>query len=1050
MNKEWQNFRGREAELEVLEKAWEKAKDGEPQCVMLLGDSGYGKTRIIHEFYRRIVEKDQGDSEGYWPDVLSENPSKSNLNPETSNMLSNAIPWLWWGMGWSDPEERRTALGKQGIRAYDDYLCRHAVGLINKRAIRAARNEVIMNAAEMVMDFLPLPNLVALPVTGRGVYGSVRDLWEKRNAAQKNMMKSEQLGKEEINAAIKLIRAYLDPDDYDAEDLPVILVFDDAQWADPATLKFAGDLYCRAIESKWPLLILVTHWEKDWKQAPQGKELPLHAEIDDWHSFRDVEASAKKIDAIRSSFQILQIGQVDGGLVRDTILSSFPSIQEEVIEHIIERCDGNMLICSDFVEILHSNQRWFTDKDPSKSLLPGAIKKFKENTTDAERRMEARLSVVAQENEKLYKFLSFGACQGTSFLTDLVKKLSERAENANLDKIKELAAAAENEHNIIFNREASAEFKHRNYRKYLEEELQLHEYWPVYRKLLFELLDERWQVTRDEPEKFAIEELCIYQELLEEQEAAPLARIASVKSRISKVLDKESRKKEAASYAKHAVDITAKAEFNTDPGAEAVRLNNEILWTRIYGEAFDDALAQTARSNYEMACALLPMDAPETSEAFSYFIDILEGLGRISEARAVASNQLKLLSSQFGSNHLITIEVMRRLAGILSSSGDHVGAVELYEKCLEARETGLGGEHYLTLNSMLNLATELINIREVDGRYLIELDRAESLYRRHLGITEQLYGDSHLETLTSAGYLQRLLVLRENFTDALILAEHRVNKLQKAIGGFHHETIDARSDYAKLLMATGDLFQAEEILLGSLSCCEKVLGEEHETKLRSTRMLAMVFEKKGELNKAVELKRSLLETCHRKYGPTNPETVYAMEDLAHMLEELEPNSAERLYGDILTVMREKVGPDSQRARKTEERLVSLWKYRFEHNTVSDYQELYEKLNELLGPEHEETLNAMEKLAGEYLGIDDFDNAERLYRCLLEIRERTSGSDHEDSRFAMSSLATCFFLSGKKSEACSMQKKLIQVCEKAFGPSHEKTERAREGLEIYKS
>ena len=44
---------GREAELGVLEQAWRQARDGRPQAVLLAGDPGIGKTRLVTELCRR-------------------------------------------------------------------------------------------------------------------------------------------------------------------------------------------------------------------------------------------------------------------------------------------------------------------------------------------------------------------------------------------------------------------------------------------------------------------------------------------------------------------------------------------------------------------------------------------------------------------------------------------------------------------------------------------------------------------------------------------------------------------------------------------------------------------------------------------------------------------------------------------------------------------------------------------------------------------------------------------------------------------------------------
>ena len=55
-------FVGREADLQVLEKAYAEASKGQVRLVALLAESGFGKTRLAWEFYSRLSSrlKDMG------------------------------------------------------------------------------------------------------------------------------------------------------------------------------------------------------------------------------------------------------------------------------------------------------------------------------------------------------------------------------------------------------------------------------------------------------------------------------------------------------------------------------------------------------------------------------------------------------------------------------------------------------------------------------------------------------------------------------------------------------------------------------------------------------------------------------------------------------------------------------------------------------------------------------------------------------------------------------------------------------------------------------
>ena len=52
-----QGFAGRSAELEILEGAWKRTMDGSRRVVLVLGESGIGKTRLAGELSRRVDEQ---------------------------------------------------------------------------------------------------------------------------------------------------------------------------------------------------------------------------------------------------------------------------------------------------------------------------------------------------------------------------------------------------------------------------------------------------------------------------------------------------------------------------------------------------------------------------------------------------------------------------------------------------------------------------------------------------------------------------------------------------------------------------------------------------------------------------------------------------------------------------------------------------------------------------------------------------------------------------------------------------------------------------------
>lgn len=368
----WQEFRGRKEELDVLNRAWERAQAGEAQCVVLLADSGYGKTRLIHEFYRQLsASASDGKVEpGYWPSVLSTDPTKIDINPNFSEFESQGdIPWLWWGMRWACPDDRNQRQASAcAMLDFRDKLDRHTIALINRRAYANAGKDAVLSTAKVAMDFLPLPNLLGMAHSGKEAWDSVRKLWQKRERAKEAGFDERKTAEDRLQNAIALLQTFLDPKVKDVDNLPVILVMDDAQWADPMSLKFAHDLFTRARVEKWPLLLLVTHWESEWNQDPQGRVLRMDCETHEWNSFRDFEATISSRENSHDAIDVITVGKLQESLIAASVTSGLPGLEPRDVDYILKRSDGNMLICEEFIKILQDEPRWFVDENVSCEL----------------------------------------------------------------------------------------------------------------------------------------------------------------------------------------------------------------------------------------------------------------------------------------------------------------------------------------------------------------------------------------------------------------------------------------------------------------------------------------------------------------------------------------------------------------------------------------------------------------------------------------------------------------------------------------------------------
>lgn len=272
---------GRAMELSLLLERWELARGGEGQCVLLTGEAGIGKSRIIAELLRRMEGTHhfrirQQCSPYYadtplWP-VIQQLRRAAGLDPDVGN-----------------PEnlDRLTALLAKG-------------------------DEETIGALPALADAV-------------GLVPPDPEIFERFSPQQRRMITLQALAAQPVGLA----RAR-----------PVLMVLEDAHWADPSTLELYG-LVLEAIGDR-PVMILMT-------SRPEGEpRLTAHPHVTRLALNRLSRAAAQEL-----------IGE----LISATATSS------EILEEIIARTDGVPL----FMEELTKAVVEAGNHDTSLAAIPASL-----------------------------------------------------------------------------------------------------------------------------------------------------------------------------------------------------------------------------------------------------------------------------------------------------------------------------------------------------------------------------------------------------------------------------------------------------------------------------------------------------------------------------------------------------------------------------------------------------------------------------------------------------------------------------------------------------
>jgi len=406
------NFYGRKEETHRLYTAWQQAREGNPQWVTIVAETGTGKTRLVQEFYRQInarsleqgvknAKKNKSDPDNYWPDHLPIDTDQLGLNPEPEGLTAEridslkSIPWLWWGMRGENPGQRNLSEGGCAIRDAQVHLVTHTTIL----AILEKRDKSNLDAAWTCTKFL----LSMLPAAGPIIKGiELGELIYSGKEPFSRMLKGYGIRLQEERKKLQItLKDQLIDDVFKflAKDVPVILILDDAQWFDPDSIDFINGLVERTAKQKLKLMIVSTSWAREW----------------------DASEIRKAYDNFEGAKQRMRLGGIESEHTGTFLLSNFPGLSEVDQQLLLVRANGNFRYLTELVLYLKADPEMFFEGEVATNYLSAkGLRQLGEISLAMDELVTARFLKL---EKRVRTALMHSSCQGVRFdpgLTALV------------------------------------------------------------------------------------------------------------------------------------------------------------------------------------------------------------------------------------------------------------------------------------------------------------------------------------------------------------------------------------------------------------------------------------------------------------------------------------------------------------------------------------------------------------------------------------------------------------------------------------------------------
>lgn len=307
-----------------------------------------------------------------------------------------------------------------------------------------------------------------------------------------------------------------------------------------------------------------------------------------------------------------------------------------------------------------------------------------------------------------------------------------------------------------------------------------------------------------------------------------------------------------------------------------------------------------------------------------------------------------------------------------------VSGLDITRRRLEATRKQFGESHPKTVEAAHQLAIALS--RDAGRRR-----EALELYRRLTTISVEVLGADTEETLRIHHETAELEFAFGNLTAAQARLLDVLVRRERVSGSDHLETLRVAESFGVVLLALGQAEEAAAVHRDVAARLEQLFGATHRDTLASRNNLANALRAAGRAEEATEIFRALVEVAERVHGADSAEAVRARSNLAAALVDLGKGvDAAELLQDVVRALE---GVDDHRELLASARnnlataLHQLGRYR---EAEMQLRRSVAEQEVAQGPDHPETINAVENLARVLAGLGIRDEAVRLARRCQEF------------------------------------------------------------------
>ncbi len=394
------SFYGREDDLRWLRGHFDevaakdaRGKHASPRLVVVTGPSGYGKSRLLQEFYLQLSQDHRLDPKDYWPDTFIASEGMLDVEACMVAHRPGGLPQFLWlghrcGGSAAGSPTAVSGLSRQVVihaQLMDQWL------RLKKRLFQI---DWLNEVANWLLDQIPYSKYAL-----RFLRFLQRTIARRRRPTEppgKIIEGENTVNRKEL---IKSMRRLLST----ADMAPTVLWLDDAHLIQPDDLKFLDDLFHVAKGESWPLLVVATLWDNKWKEATE-----------DGHGRADTIGFWSQNQIFHGE---RSLAQASLPALRGVLLERLPGLNKVQADAVLHKSSGNFLLLQWNIDELCAEPGNFIEKNPSKALSKVGEKTVAGWSLDRKERAKEHFRGLEESRKRL---LGLGSQFEQRFLMEIV------------------------------------------------------------------------------------------------------------------------------------------------------------------------------------------------------------------------------------------------------------------------------------------------------------------------------------------------------------------------------------------------------------------------------------------------------------------------------------------------------------------------------------------------------------------------------------------------------------------------------------------------------